>query len=96
MPQHKQFIVVSLTSCLSTTATMPLFLPGDVITAVPTLQKPNAKLRLGPGLAHTPPSTVTAHKAGELVVDARKPALWLESNGRRVQTPPSPPCVRLQ
>ena len=71
---------------------MPLFLPGDV-TAVPTLQKPNAKLRLGPGLTHTPPSTITAHKAGELVVDARKHALWLESNGRRVQIPL--PCVWL-
>ena len=73
---------------------MPLLLPGDVITAVPTPQKPNAKLKLGPGLTHTPPSTIAAHKAGELVVDVRKHALWLESNGRRVQTLPPPfPCV---
>ena len=64
---------------------MPLLLPGDVITDLPVPQKANAVLKLGPGLAHTPPSTITAHKAGELITDARKHMLYVESNARRVR-----------
>lgn len=72
---------------------MPFLLPGDAVIDLPVPQKANATLRLGPGLTHTPPSTITAHKAGELVVDARKHALWIESNSRRVRPlpPPRPP-----
>ncbi|KAA8903031.1 hypothetical protein FN846DRAFT_908269 [Sphaerosporella brunnea] len=62
---------------------MPLLLPGDAVTALPTPSKPGATLKLGPGLTHIPPSEVSAHKAGQLIVDARKNALWIESNSRR-------------
>jgi exosome complex component RRP40 len=65
-----------------------LLLPGDVVIDLPTPQKANATLKLGPGLTYTPPSTITAHKAGELIVDARKHALWIESNSRRVGSSP--------
>ncbi|KAF8540570.1 hypothetical protein BDD12DRAFT_734475 [Trichophaea hybrida] len=67
---------------------MPLLLPGDIVTDLPVPQKANATLKLGPGLTHTPPSTITAHKAGQLVVDARKNALWIESNSRRYTPAP--------
>lgn len=62
---------------------MQFLLPGDAVTDLPAPQKPGATLKLGPGLTHTPPSTITAHKAGTLVTDARKHALWVESNSRR-------------
>lgn len=66
---------------------MPLLFPGDAVTGLPAPQKANATLKLGPGLIHTPPTTITAHKAGELVVDARKHVLWIENNSRRVLAP---------
>ncbi|TKA78236.1 hypothetical protein B0A55_04785 [Friedmanniomyces simplex] len=65
-------------------ATMVL-LPGEEI---PTDLLPKSKkgtLTLGPGLHHTPPSTISATTAGTLQVDHRKAALWLEHAGGRYQ-----------
>ncbi|KAL7276342.1 exosome non-catalytic core subunit rrp40 [Rhizina undulata] len=66
-----------------------IVLPGDPIPEPPAPPKPNMMLKLGPGLTHTPPSTVTAHRAGELNTDPRKHSLWIESNGKRYIPSPS-------
>ncbi|RPB17247.1 hypothetical protein P167DRAFT_556334 [Morchella conica CCBAS932] len=62
--------------------TMLLF-PGDVVPELPTPQKTNTALKVGPGLTYTPPDKVVAHRVGELHVDDRKCAVWMEGNGKR-------------
>ncbi|KAI9689149.1 MAG: exosome non-catalytic core subunit rrp40 [Bathelium mastoideum] len=66
-------------------ATATVVLPGDVIPGevLPTAKNPTKPLSLGPGLQHDPPNTITAVLGGELCVDERKYAIWVESNGGR-------------
>lgn len=67
--------------------------PGDLITERPTRPASETKtpaLKLGPGLTHTPPATISAHTVGYLIPDHKKNALWLESDTRRVPSPALP------
>lgn len=64
-------------------ATMLMF-PGDTLSEIPPPPKANTSLKIGPGLTHTPPDRIAVHKAGELNVDERRHALWIEGNGKRV------------
>jgi exosome complex component RRP40 len=59
-----------------------LLLPGDPIpsSAIPQSKK---ALKLGPGLQHTPPSTLLATIPGTIASDPKKNALWLEYSGGR-------------
>ncbi len=63
-----------------------IVLPGDEIPQekIPSSQNPNKALTLGPGLRHVPPATIKAVVAGELHIDSRKKAIWVENNGGRV------------
>ncbi|GAB7359560.1 hypothetical protein MBLNU230_g6748t1 [Neophaeotheca triangularis] len=56
-------------------------LPGEPVpsTSLPTPKTSSGTLTLGPGLLHTPPSTITTTTAGTLQTDAKKAATWLES-----------------
>ncbi|KAL9095806.1 MAG: hypothetical protein Q9165_001803 [Trypethelium subeluteriae] len=58
-------------------------LPGDVIQsdALPTFGNPSKPLTLGPGLQHELPDTIRAVLGGELCVDERKNAIWVEHSG---------------
>lgn len=77
----------------ATLSTMLVF-PGDPLPVIPPPSKANATLKVGPGLTHTPPDNITVHKAGELNIDERRHALWIEGNGKRVL--PSFPCLLSQ
>ena len=59
-------------------------LPGDLIppSIIPRSEK--KQLKIGPGLQHTPPSTITATIPGTLRADTRKNALWVDYDGGRV------------
>ncbi|KAI5817451.1 hypothetical protein BZA77DRAFT_278835 [Pyronema omphalodes] len=70
---------------------MPLLLPGDAVIA-PASQK-KQQLKLGPGLTHTPPDNIVAHKAGELIIDTRKNVIWVEGNGRRYTPTHADPII---
>ena len=63
-----------------------LVLPGDNIPpeVLPVPSNPSAPLKLGPGLRHIPPSTITPVLAGPLRADNKKNAIWVENNNRRV------------
>ena len=63
-------------------------LPGDLISPETLPLSANRQLKLGPGLRHTPPSTLTATISGELASDAKKNAVWVEYSGGRVRRPP--------
>ncbi|KAI9833318.1 MAG: hypothetical protein M1819_003713 [Sarea resinae] len=62
-----------------------LVLPGEDISpsVLPTSSNPSIPLKLGPGLLHIPPDTITPTVAGALHVDEKKNAIWIESNGGR-------------
>ena len=64
-----------------------LVLPGEVISpgTLPVPSNPSAPLKLGPGLRHVPPSTITPTLAGALSMDHKKNAIWVENNSGRVQ-----------
>ncbi|KAI4162745.1 MAG: hypothetical protein LQ342_003632 [Letrouitia transgressa] len=65
-------------------------LPGQTISSdiLPIPSNPSVPLKLGPGLRHTPPSTITTTLAGLLCVDHKKNAIWVENhNGRYIPTP---------
>jgi hypothetical protein len=66
-------------------------LPGDTIPHEHIPSSSQKKLKLGPGLAHIPPSTIKATVAGTLHADFQKNALWLEYNGGRVSKSKSHP-----
>jgi len=76
-------------SILTTMASTTLVLPGDVISQSALPQSSKKALTLGPGLRHTPPSTITATAAGSLSNDPKKNALWVETNGGRVRPLPT-------
>ncbi|KAH0543736.1 hypothetical protein FGG08_001918 [Glutinoglossum americanum] len=66
-------------------ALSPLVLPGDPIPpgALPTSSNPSIPLKLGPGLRHIPPDRIVPVVAGELCIDHKKNAVWVETNGGR-------------
>lgn len=61
-----------------------MLMPGNVLSTelLPTLREDKA-LNLGPGLRHTPPSTITATFAGQFETDSKRGAVWVESVGGR-------------
>lgn len=67
-------------------ATQTVLLPGDEVpsTDLPIPRSSSASLKLGPGLVHSPPSTIRANVAGTLYADQKKHAVWVENNTGRV------------
>ena len=65
--------------------------PGEIIPPeiLPTSSNLSSKLKLGPGLVYTPPSTITSTAPGALQVDPRKNAIWIEHNTGRYISHPS-------
>lgn len=61
-------------------------LPGEVLPSsiLPIPSNPKHALKLGPGLRHTPPATITSTLAGSLGIDSKKHAVWVEHNSGRV------------
>ncbi|KAL9008412.1 MAG: hypothetical protein Q9173_006461 [Seirophora scorigena] len=71
-------------------ATQTLVMPGEVLSGdiLPVPSNRSVALKLGPGLRHIPPSTVTTTLAGPLCVDRKKNAVWVENNrGRYIPQP---------
>ncbi|KAK0510259.1 hypothetical protein JMJ35_007653 [Cladonia borealis] len=71
-------------------ATKTLVFPGDIISpeVLPIPTNPSLPLKLGPGLRHVPPSTITSTLAGPLCIDRKKNAIWVENNtGRYIPQP---------
>lgn len=68
-------------------ATQTLVMPGEVLSGdiLPIPSNRSVALKLGPGLRHIPPSTVTTTLAGPLCVDRKKNAVWVENNRGRVR-----------
>ncbi|KAG0650423.1 Ribosomal RNA-processing 40 [Hyphodiscus hymeniophilus] len=58
-------------------------LPGESLDAEYLPSHPTLPLKLGPGLRHIPPNTITPTVAGQLCSDKRKNAVWVEFNGGR-------------
>ncbi|MCJ1349753.1 exosome non-catalytic core subunit rrp40 [Peltigera leucophlebia] len=62
-------------------------IPGDIIPTedLPMPSNGSKPLKLGPGLRHTPPSTISAVLAGSLCIEPKKNAIWVEnSTGRYI------------
>jgi exosome complex component RRP40 len=66
-------------------AAATVLLPGEDVSSDRLPHSKKGTLTLGPGLRHTPPSTITATTTGTLQTDHRKGALWLEHNHGRYQ-----------
>jgi hypothetical protein len=66
-------------------ATGSFVLPGELLDSNILPSHPTNPLKLGPGLRHIPPNTITPTVAGQLYTDKRKNAVWVESNGGRVR-----------
>ena len=66
-----------------------IVLPGETISSdvLPMPLNPSQPLKLGPGLRHVPPSTITSVIAGSLCTDQKKNAIWVENNSGRVSHP---------
>ncbi|KAI4241846.1 MAG: hypothetical protein LQ352_007373 [Teloschistes flavicans] len=67
-----------------------LVMPGEILSedVLPVPTNTSVPLKLGPGLRHTPPSTVTTTLAGPLCMDRKKNAIWVENNtGRYIPQP---------
>ena len=60
-------------------------LPGEKVASdrLPKAINSSATLKLGPGLVHTPPSTITTNLSGPLYTDQKKNAIWIEHNNGR-------------
>lgn len=70
-------------------------LPGEELDPESLPSHPKLPLKLGPGLRHIPPNTITPTVAGQLCTDKRKNAVWVEFNGGRVcQIPPLAPQIK--
>lgn len=63
----------------------PVVLPGDGIDPSEIPSHPKKALRLGPGLRHILPGTISPTVAGQLVADKKKNTIWVEHNGGRVR-----------
>jgi Exosome complex exonuclease Rrp40 N-terminal domain len=66
-------------------ATETFVLPGETLDPTALPSHPKLPLKLGPGLRHIPPNTITPTVAGQLCTDKRKNAVWVEFNGSRVR-----------
>jgi hypothetical protein len=68
------------------TQTPPIVLPGTPVPPnyLPIPSNANQSLKLGPGLVHIPPSTITPTTAGTLHKDVKKHAVWVEAHNGRV------------
>lgn len=64
-------------------ATETFVLPGEALDPKILPSHPTLPLKLGPGLRHIPPNTITSTVAGQLCTDKRKNAVWVEFNGSR-------------
>ncbi|KFY91826.1 hypothetical protein V500_04444 [Pseudogymnoascus sp. VKM F-4518 (FW-2643)] len=64
-------------------AAMTFVLPGDHIDSELLPSHPTLPIKLGPGLRHIPPNTITPVVAGQLCTDTRKNSIWVEFNGGR-------------
>jgi len=73
-------------------ATDIFVLPGQHLDPESLPSHPTLPLKLGPGLRHIPPNTITPTVAGQLYTDKRKNAVWVEFNGSRVCV--APPTVQ--
>ena len=60
-------------------------LPGETIAQDQLPKSKKGTLTLGPGLRHTPPSTISATTSGVLHIDNKKAALWIEHPHGRYQ-----------
>jgi exosome complex component RRP40 len=69
-------------------ATGTFVLPGESLDTESLPSHPTQPLKLGPGLRHIPPNTITPVVAGQLFTDKRKNAVWVEYNGGRVRYHP--------
>ncbi|KAH6677720.1 hypothetical protein B0J14DRAFT_475963 [Halenospora varia] len=58
-------------------------LPGQELDPSSLPSHPTLPLKLGPGLRHIPPNTITPTVAGQLCTNKRKNAVWVEFNGGR-------------
>ncbi|TVY52399.1 Exosome complex component RRP40 [Lachnellula cervina] len=58
-------------------------LPGEELDPESLPSHPKLPLKLGPGLRHIPPNTITPTVAGQLCTDKKKNAVWVEFNGGR-------------
>ena len=65
-------------------ATETFVFPGGDMDPGSLPSNPKLPLKLGPGLRHIPPDTVTPTVAGELSTDKRKNAVWIEFNSSHV------------
>ena len=63
-------------------------LPGQHLDPELFPSHPTLPLKLGPGLRHVPPNTITPTVAGQLCTDTRKNAIWVEFNAGRVRCIP--------
>ncbi|TQS34874.1 hypothetical protein Golomagni_04726 [Golovinomyces magnicellulatus] len=64
-------------------ATGVFVLPGDSVDADILPSHPKLPLKVGPGLRHLPPNTISSTVAGYICVDQRKNATWVEHKGSR-------------
>jgi len=71
-------------------ATKAFVLPGDHLNPDLLPNRPDVPLKLGPGLRHIPPNTISPTVSGQLCTDARKNAIWIEHNSGRVRSPSLP------
>jgi hypothetical protein len=60
-------------------------LPGEFLDPESLPSHATLPLKLGPGLRHIPPKTITPSVAGQFCTDKRKNAVWVEFNGHRVR-----------
>ena len=67
-------------------------LPGESLDANSLPSHATLPLKLGPGLRHIPPNTITPTLAGQLCTDRRKNAVWVDFNGGRVCWIQLPSC----
>ncbi|MCJ1287338.1 exosome non-catalytic core subunit rrp40 [Xylographa opegraphella] len=65
--------------------TQALVVPGEKLSndILPVPLDSSHPLKLGPGLRHVAPSTITPTVAGLLFIDQRKKAIWVENNNGR-------------
>jgi exosome complex component RRP40 len=67
-------------------ATETIVLPGEAISPdlLPIPSNSSLPLKLGPGLRHVLPSTISSTIGGSLFIDQKKNAIWVENNSGRV------------
>lgn len=59
--------------------------PGDKIDSNILPSHPSSALKIGPGLRHVPPDSISPTIAGKLCIDNKKNAVWIEYKCSRVK-----------